>query len=96
MSPGARDAARDMAAARSRDDGAAAALGTGWRQTPLRPQDVLALELVARGYSSMQIAQLRRVRVTEVNTSLRRALRVFGVVTVGQAAAEARRRGLID
>jgi DNA-binding CsgD family transcriptional regulator len=84
-----------MGAERPSGDDAAGLCGPGWRQAHVRPPELAALELTARGYSPSRIAQQQAVSVNEINAALRRAIRAFGVVTVTQAVAEARRRGLI-
>ena len=62
----------------------------------LRGHEVLALQLAARGCSADQIAAVRKGPVIEVLWDVQRALTVFGVPTVRDAVAAARRRGLID
>ena len=68
---------------------------------PLAPRhrldgrELLALQLLARGYSVDQVAALRRAAVVDVLWDLQRALTVLGVPTVREAVASAKERGLL-
>ena len=57
--------------------------------------ELLALQLHARGYTPAQIAALRTAAVADVVRDLRRVVWALGVGTLGDAIAEAKRRGLI-
>jgi hypothetical protein len=57
--------------------------------------ELLALQLVARGYPPEQIATLTALPLADVVGDLRRAAQALGTATLGTAIAEARARGLI-
>ena len=56
---------------------------------------LVALQLLARGYSVDQVAALRGSAVVDVLWELQRALTVLQTPTVREAVAEATERGLI-
>ena len=66
------------------------------RAASLAVGELLALQLSAHGYTPAQLAGLRGVPVADVVRDLQRAVSALGCGTVGDAAREARRRGLID
>ena len=62
----------------------------------LTGRELLALQLLARGYAVRQVAALRGQPETDVFVALRSASASLGAATVPEAIAEAKRRGLID
>jgi DNA-binding NarL/FixJ family response regulator len=62
----------------------------------LSPQQLLVLQLLARGYSREQIAEVLGVAEREVSHCGLRAAGALGVSTVGEAVVSAQRRSLID
>ena len=74
-------------------------LAAALRPTPpdaLTSAELLALQLLARGYAPAQIAALRGAALVDVLWDLQRVLTALRAPTVREAVAEARRRGLID
>ena len=62
---------------------------------PLADRALLALQLLARGYSVDQVAELRRAPAVDVLWDLQGALTALGVPTVREALAAAKQRGLL-
>ena len=62
---------------------------------PLEGRALLALQLLARGYTPAQIAGLREVSVSDVLRDLAHAFQHFDAGTAREAIDAARRRGLI-
>ena len=57
--------------------------------------ELLSLQLLARGYSVDQVAELRRAAVVDVLWDLQGALSALGVPTLREALAAAKERGLL-
>jgi DNA-binding NarL/FixJ family response regulator len=63
--------------------------------TALTPQELVALQLLACGYSPNQIAELWGTALVDVLWQLQRPLKLLGAATAHEAVVAARARGLI-
>jgi DNA-binding NarL/FixJ family response regulator len=66
-----------------------------WRAITLNNRELTALQLLARGYTSKQIAPLLDTTAKAIDMTIERSRRRLGAITRAQAVAMAIRRGLI-